>query len=380
MKNNYILKCTCVLLITIVIILSTTTISANDKSSNNTTTNLLENSSIYTENPLTTKGGIIFEDDFENYTDFELSFPPWTQIDVDLSPTYGIEGVDFPNEYYTGSFIIFNPDQCTPPLTDAPAHSGDKYAACFNAVIPATNDDWLITPQLSSTNAFDEVSFWAKSYTDDYNLDRFQVGISTTDTNPSSFTIISPGDYIEAPIVWTQYTYDISAYTGDIYLAIHCVSYDSFILMVDDFMVTEGDAPPPVPAISCVGTLTWPEVNAGATVNGTFQVCNDGEPGSILNWKVDTYPTWGTWTFTPSSGIGLAQGDCVTITVEVVAPTEKKKTFTGKIKMINSINASDFCEIDVSLTTPKAINGFNLLHWILQKYPNMFPILRSILA
>ncbi len=378
MKNNYFLKGTCVLLITIVIILSTTSISANDKTSNNKSSPL-KDLLINTEKPLTTKGGIIFEDDFENYTDFVLDFPPWIQVDNDYAPTYGFESYDFPNEHYTGSFIIFNPDMCTPPVPDAPPHSGGKYAACFNAVLPDSNDDWLITPQLSSTNAFDEVSFWARSYTDQYNLDRFQVGISTTDTNPSSFTIISPGSYIEAPIVWTQYTYDISAYTGDIYLAINCVSYDSFILMVDDFTVSEGGAPPPAPAISCEGTLSWPEVNAGATVNATFQVCNIGEPGSLLSWKVDSYPTWGTWTFTPSSGTGLAEGDCVTISVEVKAPTEKKKTFTGKVKMVNLINASDFCEIDVSLTTPRAINGYTLIQWILQKYPNMFPILRHIL-
>jgi hypothetical protein len=138
--------------------------------------------------------------------------------------------------------------------------------------------------------------------------------------------------------------------------------------------------PPPEPAISCVGTLSWPEVKAGATVNGTFQVCNDGDPGTLLNWEVDTYPAWGNWTFTPSNGTGLAQGICTTIAVEVIAPPEKKKTFTGKVKMINLDNASDFCEIDVSLTTPRAINGFTLLHWILQKYPNMFPILRNILT
>lgn len=135
-----------------------------------------------------------------------------------------------------------------------------------------------------------------------------------------------------------------------------------------------------IPKICCEGNILFEKVKAGSTVNATFKVCNCGEPGSLLNWKVDTYPTWGTWTFTPGSGTGLAEGDCVTITVEIVAPADKKKTFTGKIKMMNSDNASDFCEIDVSLTTPKAKTGFTLIQWILQQYPNMFPILRHILA
>ncbi|MGF3555087.1 MAG: choice-of-anchor J domain-containing protein [Thermoplasmatota archaeon] len=320
----------------------------------------------------------MFEDDFESYDDFVLDFPPWIQFDGDGSPTYGMTYYDYPNEYYTGSFIIFNPSQTTPPCPYAPPHSGQKFAACFNAVLPATNDDWLITPQLGPAS-YEEVSFWARSYTDDYNLDRFQVGISTTDTNPSSFTIISPGNYIEAPITWTQYTYDISAYSGNsIYIAIHCVSYDAFILMVDDFSVT-GSTVISEPKIYCEGNINWENVKAGSTVNATFRVYNSGDPGSLLSWKVDSFPTWGTWTFTPSSGIGLEKDHYVEILVQVVAPAEKKKTFTGKIKIINTNNESDFCEIDVTLITPRTIKEFTLLQWILQRYPNMFPKLRRIL-
>ena len=136
--------------------------------------------------------------------------------------------------------------------------------------------------------------------------------------------------------------------------------------------------------ICCNGRLVWKYVKPGAIVNATFQLCNCGETGSLLNWNVDTstLPNWMEyWEFTPSSGTGLAEGDCVNITVQVVAPPEKKKTFTGKIKIMNSDNTSDFCEIDVSLTTPRArtINGFNLIFWILQKYPNMFPMLQHLL-
>jgi hypothetical protein len=104
--------------------------------------------------------------------------------------------------------------------------------------LPATNDDWLITPQLNAVQ-FDTVSFWARAYTSDYNLDRFRVGVSTTDTDPSSFTIISTEPYIEAPAEWTEYVFDIKSYSGDIYIAINCVSYDGFWLCIDDFVVHE---------------------------------------------------------------------------------------------------------------------------------------------
>ena len=181
---------------------------------------------------------ILFEDGFESYNDFVLNFPPWTQYDGDKRPTCGISGYTFPNQGYVGSFIIFNPSQVTPPLQGHPPHSGQKYAACFDAVPPPFNNDWLITPQLSAYE-YDQLSFWARSLNDAYGLEKIQVGVSTTDNDPSSFEIISQLPYIEVPIMWTQYTYDLSDYNGeDIYIAIHCVSEDAFALFVDDFQVT----------------------------------------------------------------------------------------------------------------------------------------------
>ena len=378
MKRKYFLRGASALAIIVVLLLSATPITANNKESNNKT-NPVEELLLYEEQKTTADRGIVFQDDFESYADFVLDFPPWIQVDVDGAATYGMTNYDYPNEYYVGSFMIFNPSQTTPPCPDAPPHSGDKFAACFNAVLPASNDDWLITPQLSSAQ-FGEVSFWARSYTDAYNLDRFQVGISTTDTNPASFTIISTGAYIEAPIVWTQYTYDLSAYSGDIYIAIHCVSNDAFILMVDDFMVTDETSPPPVPAICCEGELAWPSVKAGATVTGEFEVCNCGEEGSLLNWEVASFPTWGTWTIVPDSGEDLLAGDCVTVNVTVVAPAEKKKTFTGTVKLINVDNPDDFCEIDVSLTTPRARFVNNPLFFrILERFESLFTILKILI-
>jgi hypothetical protein len=178
-----------------------------------------------------------------------------------------------------------------------------------------------------------------------------QWGWDTNGDNPEKLSLSVQGFPLLGTVYWTIHGY------GDM-----------------AFYLTSGE--PAVPAICCEGNLIWEDVQAGAAVTGQFQVCNCGEEGSLLNWEVDSYPDWGTnWTFIPSSGTGLAEGDCVTIVVEVVAPLKKKQTFTGKIKMINSDDPTDFCEIDVSLTTPRArtIAGCTLLQWILQRYPNMFP-------
>jgi hypothetical protein len=103
-------------------------------------------------------------------------------------------------------------------------------AACFAATIPP-NNDWLITPALINPT---QISFWARSHVSTYGLERFNVGVSTTGTDPEDFTIISGASYIQAPLDWTQYTYSLAGYTGNVYVGIQCVSDDAFTLFVDD--------------------------------------------------------------------------------------------------------------------------------------------------
>lgn len=177
-----------------------------------------------------------FTDDFESYNDFALSFGDWTLVDVDLSNTYGFSGITFPNSGSQMAYIIFNPEATTPPLDGTSAHGGAKMAASFAATLPP-NNDWMITPQISPETGH-YFTFWAKSYTADYGLERFRVGVSTTGTAPSDFTIISGDNYISVPTTWTQYSYNLSSYAGqNIYVGIKCESNDAFIFFVDDVAV-----------------------------------------------------------------------------------------------------------------------------------------------
>jgi|GEM_PF-4397763 len=172
-----------------------------------------------------------FEDNFESYADFSTIMNPWTLVDVDLSTTYGFSSITFPNSGTAMSYIVFNPSATTPALTGADAHGGSKYAACFASTTPP-NNDWLITPQINARGVF---KFWARSYVSTWGLERFKVGVSTTGTDPAYFTIISGASYVSAPVAWTEYSYDLSAYTGQqIRVGIQCISNDAFIFMVDD--------------------------------------------------------------------------------------------------------------------------------------------------
>ena len=102
----------------------------------------------------------------------------------------------------------------------------------------------------------------------------------------------------------------------------------------------------------------------------------------ILNWKIDTYPEWGTWTFDPESGGGLTpEAGAVTVDVEVVAPDESETEFTGEVKVVNSDDPDDFCIIDVSLATPVNQQSINSLFLrFLEQHPNIFPMLRYLLG
>ena len=139
----------------------------------------------------------------------------------------------------------------------------------------------------------------------------------------------------------------------------------------------------PIPDVECDGTLIWTDVSTEEIVEGNFTIKNIGEPTSLLDWEIESYPDWGTWTFDPGSGDDLKPSDGpVTVNVTVVAPEEKNTQFTGNVTIVNKENTSDFCTIDVSISTPKNkpfifIN--NLLDWLFERFPNAFPILRHLI-
>lgn len=176
-----------------------------------------------------------FKDDFEDYQNFALQFDPWTLIDADQSETYGISGTYWPNVNEPMAYMVFNPSATTPPMQDAAPHSGSKFAACI-ASSNGANDDWLISPPVKGGG---ELRFWARSYVDVVGLERFEVLVSTTGTNPADFSVISGPGWLEAPAAWTEYVYSLAPYRAQqIYVAIRCVSYDAVMFLVDDFSVS----------------------------------------------------------------------------------------------------------------------------------------------
>jgi hypothetical protein len=112
------------------------------------------------------------------------------------------------------------------------------------------------------------------------------------------------------------------------------------------------------PDLDAHGSLTWSNVKAGSTVTGTFTVSNIGDTQSRLDWKILSWPDWGTWTFSPARGDNLHPEDgALNVTATIVAPSPcdfgyTSQTFTGNITIVNEENASDVCAIPISLTAP----------------------------
>jgi len=58
----------------------------------------------------------------------------------------------------------------------------------------------------------------------------------------------------------------------------------------------------PVPDLDCDGEILIVDVKPNSFITGSCEVINVGEPDSLLDWEIENYPDWGTWTFNPESG------------------------------------------------------------------------------
>ena len=116
--------------------------------------------------------------------------------------------------------------------------------------------------------------------------------------------------------------------------------------------------------LECEQALNWNEVKPGVTIDGVIIVKNEGEPKSMLNWEIVSYPDWGTWTFNPSEGTGLTPEDIpINIVVTLVTPKTKSmpivnklgrsEKFNGNITIINKDNPNDKEVMPVSVTISK---------------------------
>jgi len=221
---------------------------------------------------------------FEEQNDWDMTFGDWSVNDVDMQTTYGFTGIAFPGSGSPMAYIAFNPATTDPPMIDDPEiqpYAGERFGASMASTAAPWNDDWMISPQLQlgDNSVF---KLMAKSYTDQYGLEKYNVGVSTSGMTPGDFTILNSG-VIEAPVAWTEDVYDISAYDNQlVYVAVQCVSQDAFVFMIDDLMVSStvgieeaemgNISIYPNPATNLVNIESDVQINSIQIINYTGQV------------------------------------------------------------------------------------------------------------
>jgi hypothetical protein len=132
------------------------------------------------------------------------------------------------------------------------------------------------------------------------------------------------------PISWTEYTLDISSYSGQsIYIGIHVFSNDVFAFFMDDFQVTGTGGPdsvPPVTTCTLAGTFEDPVYTSDVTVTLT---ATDAQSGvNYTMYKIDS----GEWTVYTTPFVVTADGAHTVLfySVDIAGnqETEKSSTFT----------------------------------------------------
>ncbi len=255
--------------------------------------------------------------DFEAEAAWTFIFTPWTVNDVDQLSTYGFTGTTFPNSGDPMAYIVFDPATTDPPMTGDPEiqpHNGAQFGACMAAVPDGSqgNDDWFISDQVAITAPGASFTFWAKSYTDQYGLEEFNVGVSTTGNAPADFSIISGSSSVSAPTTWTEYSYDLSSYAGQsVYVAIQCVSYDAFVFMIDDLIID-------------------PDGGGGGTTS-----CDDFENLNVGDYVAVELSDWTTWSGSPGSS---EDGQVTNTTASSGSNAVQVDGSTDLIRLFNSTN------------------------------------------
>ena len=124
----------------------------------------------------------------------------------------------------------------------------------------------------------------------------------------------------------------------------------------------------------CTGNLEWDKAKPGSVVTSSFTVKNNGDAESLLDWRIEDYPTWGNWTFAPFNGRDLtpAQGP-VTVEVFIIVPDVEESLFTGEVFVINEQDGNDYETIFVSVQTPKnKQNQFPWAHFLFHRFSLIF--------
>jgi hypothetical protein len=396
MKKRNILKGASVSLIAAFMILSTFAVTADTNEQKLIDTNELFNQGTVDRDDIIIEGFEgVWEPDPDGDPDYMVPVDPvYGKWDVDGLQHGSVSG--YPGlTWYWSQF-----EDNDHPTLDLRPPVGTYWAGLW---WDAVQDEWFITPdidvslysdlQLEFLSAYTMMRYGASPSQHDYIKVSTDQGenwdiVGDLSHDPEfDFNGCTGGPAGDPSWNWCEFPIiiDLSDYDGSDSLMIAWnYVYDgnppAGVWLFDEVELTGTMAPPPEPDLDCDGALSWTDVTPGETVTGTFTVENIGDPESLLDWEIDSYPTdWGTFTFDPNGGIDLTPEDgAVTVTVEVVAPEESQTEFDGEIVLVNSEDPADTCTINVALATP--VSQQSLISLFFEMFAQRFPIIAQIIA
>ncbi len=161
-------------------------------------------------------------------------FGEWRLYDSTGAEVWGVDGTDFTNEGEPHAWFVYNPSVAGDGIA---AYNGDQYLESICPVpedpddetSPAVDaDHWLISPLLSGNEQ--TITFWERTLSSSYGNELYEVLVSSTDNNPSSFTSLKT--FADATLTWTQRSANLP--TGTKYFAIRHYSNNVFGVLIDD--------------------------------------------------------------------------------------------------------------------------------------------------
>lgn len=289
---------------------------------------------------------------FEDFGDFTTDLFPWITVDVQEVITWNPAGFTFPGAGTAYAFKVLNPAQTTDPIIgNHPPVDGDKYLIAMQSQIIGDNK-WLISPQIKATEG-SLLKFYAKSISSQFGLERFRVLVMPDEGpvfsfNPAAFTQLSAGEYVEAPVQWTQYDYFLGGYAGQVIrFAIQYVSYDSYMLMLDQIEVGM--------AATMIASITPAEDLSVAYGTSQTNVLRDLQPSTTiadnfgqnyvvaLDWTLADYDGFApgnylaTGTFTLPAGVGQTNPPTP---LQVTAIVNVRKPFLVNIQPVGPVQVA----------------------------------------
>ena len=190
--------------------------------------------------------------------------------------------------------------------TTISAHSGTGklYSKSYdNSTGALTPDNWAITPEVELGGTF---KFWACGQDPNYAEEVFGAFV-TTDIESGNWTQL--GENMTATGEWTEYSFDLSAYSGKGYLAIrHYNVTDMFYLNIDDVTVEIPGGEYPGEWNLVEGITENPYVLGGLTPETTYelQVQSVANEASMTNAEDDMTSAWSeSVEFTTTSTTGI---------------------------------------------------------------------------